>query len=81
MNTETKAEEREERDKSLASFIEEWEKIYGHVPVWRRTKRGQFMFDEGLPTQFMVDSCLLGRYSRLMVSSGQQALQARFFKH
>jgi len=77
----TTKEERIERDKNLKCFLESFEKTFGHVPTWRRTKSGQYMFDEGLDTQFIVSSCLVGRYAYLMDHDGKQALQRRFFKH
>jgi len=66
---------RQERDKALAMFMEVFEKVFGRKPSCRRTKVGQFLFDEGLDTRFSVDACLLGRYAYFMEKDGKLALK------
>jgi len=70
-----KVNEKNERDANLASFIEIFEKTFGHKPSYRRTKSGLFLFDEGLDTEFGVNACLLGRYSYFMEKEGKSALK------
>ena len=58
--------DKQEREKLVAYFNEQFEIKHGHVPTMRRTKSGAFMFDEGLPTKIIIDGGCLAHYAHFM---------------